>query len=197
MSDERWLRVAYEVAAHSLCVREQVGAVIISAHGDMIAGTWNGPPAGFDHGGLRCDTWCARARPAFEWRPSGDDSLPLNVRTDGDLLVDEDTGRVVDDPYLFYTSRGYVKVEDLSPDYSDCPSLHAEANALSVCDRTQREGGVIYVTSHVCHACAKLVANSGLSTVVIPSDDGFGAAHRRPERSYELLERCGVDVVTV
>lgn len=77
-------------------------------------------------------------------------------------------------------------------DYSDCPSLHAEANALSVCDRSVREGGTIYVTSHTCMGCAKLIANSGLSTLhVYP---GVEAAHRNPANVYAFLEQCGITV---
>jgi len=80
----------------------------------------------------------------------------------------------------------------LMPDYTTCPALHAEANALSVCDRSQREGGKIYTTGDVCFDCAKLIANSGLTEVVVRSD---GGEHRNPSRSYEFLESCGVTVV--
>lgn len=80
----------------------------------------------------------------------------------------------------------------LSQDYSDCPSLHAEANALSVCDRTQREGGTLYVTSHVCYPCAKLVANSGVRRLVVRHRTGF--EHRDPVATYEFLTRCHVSV---
>jgi dCMP deaminase len=82
----------------------------------------------------------------------------------------------------------------LAEDYADCPSLHAEANALSVCDRTAREGGTIYITSDVCLNCAKLIANSGLNRVVVASSDQH--SYRNPERSYDMLRACGL-VVTV
>lgn len=80
----------------------------------------------------------------------------------------------------------------LTSDYSDCPSLHAEANALMVCDRAVREGGTIYVTSHICFTCAKLVANSGLTLAVVRPQAEH--AHRNAAASYEFLERCGVAV---
>lgn len=79
------------------------------------------------------------------------------------------------------------------PGYDDCPALHAEANGLSVCDRSLREGGTLYVTGDVCYACAKLVANSGLSYVVVDRSDP--REYRRSGRSYELLKRCGVEVI--
>jgi dCMP deaminase len=78
-------------------------------------------------------------------------------------------------------------------DYSDCPALHAEANALSVCERTVREGGTIYVTSHMCMGCAKLVANSGLETVVVSPSAEF--THRNADASYSFLESCGLTVI--
>jgi dCMP deaminase len=80
----------------------------------------------------------------------------------------------------------------LAVDYADCPSLHAEANALMVCDRTVREGGTIYVTSDVCISCAKLIANSGLERVIVqPSQE---TPHRNSNTGYSLLRSCGVDV---
>lgn len=84
----------------------------------------------------------------------------------------------------------------LSPDYSDCPSLHAEANALLCSDRSAREGGTIYVTSGVCYGCAKLIANSGLATVVIDASPPNAHKHRDVDRSYLFLESCGITVVT-
>jgi dCMP deaminase len=80
--------------------------------------------------------------------------------------------------------------------YDDCPSLHAEANALSVCDRSLREGGTIYVTTHVCIGCGKLIANSGLKHLVIPAVID-GGEHREAERTYTYLRSIGVQVRTV
>lgn len=79
------------------------------------------------------------------------------------------------------------------PLYHDCVSIHAEANALLFCDRREREGGTIYTTSAICWNCAKLVANSGLSRLVMyaPTDD---VMHRLPESSVDLLVRSGVVV---
>lgn len=77
-------------------------------------------------------------------------------------------------------------------EYSTCPSLHAEANALMVGERSVREGGTIYVTSHVCFTCAKLIANSGLARVVV--EPHFRAAHRPWQSGYTLLENCGIKV---
>lgn len=143
------MTVARTIAQRSLCERDKVGAVIVDRNNRIVPmGTgYNGPPAGFTHGGVGCSGWCLRA----EGHP-------------------------------------------LTNDYSDCPSLHAEANALLCSDRTAREGGTIYITSGVCFGCAKLIANSGLSLVVI--EEGTLHAHRNSEKSYRFLESCGITVVT-
>jgi dCMP deaminase len=79
------------------------------------------------------------------------------------------------------------------PDYSDCYAIHAETNALLYSDRSLRLGGTIYVTSHICFHCCKMVANSGLARVVV--DDTSPAAHRNPMASYNFLLECGLEVV--
>lgn len=90
--------------------------------------------------------------------------------------------------------RGNYDVEDaLHPTYDDCPSLHAEANALMAADRSTWQGGTVYVTGDVCHACAKLLANSGLARVVVQRD-GVDRSYRTSETGYELLRSCGLAV---
>lgn len=88
---------------------------------------------------------------------------------------------------------GFTPVFELENDYSDCPSLHAEANALMRGDRNAREGGTIYVTSHVCMGCAKLIANSGLTDVVVRPR--AADVHREPEKVYRFLDQCGITVM--
>lgn len=88
---------------------------------------------------------------------------------------------------------GFTPIFERAVDYTDCPALHAEANALMRGDRVAREGGTIYVTSHVCMGCAKLIANSGLRDVVVAAQhDG---AHREPEKVYRFLDQCGISVM--
>lgn len=152
--DDTWLTVARVVAERSLCDRDRVGAVIVSATNRIVATGYNGPPGDFQHGNLSCRHWCKRSQVDNGFR------APEVVR------------------------------ELIAADYSDCPSLHAEANALSVCDRSVREGGTIYVTSDVCYGCAKLIANSGLVTVCA-IDTG---TRRHSNDAYSFLEDCGVTV---
>ena len=93
----------------------------------------------------------------------------------------------------FRSERGKAAFERLSPSYDDCPSLHAEANALLRGDRAAREGGTIYTTSHVCMGCAKLIANSGVVAVYVDSSI-TDPVWRSPKQVYEFLEKCGIDV---
>lgn len=160
--DAVWLDVADVVATRSLCDRDQVGSVIVDYRNRIISTGYNGSPEGFVHHGRSCRTWCARA--------AQHEDVEYEIRA-----VD-----------------GTIVREVPAPDYSDCPSLHAEANALMVCDRTVREGGTIYVTSHVCFTCAKLIANSGLERVVVRPR--HPATHRDSPTGYVFLERCGIVV---
>lgn len=77
-------------------------------------------------------------------------------------------------------------------DYSDCPSLHAEANALMTSDRSLRKQGTIYVTSHPCMGCAKLIANSGLAGVFVGHDGQH--EYRRDQAVYGYLRGLGLRV---
>lgn len=143
--------MAAAISARSLCVRDQVGAVIVDIHNKIIGEGYNGPPTGFWHGNSPCDQWCQRT---------------VNVK------LDPENG--------------------LQPDYSDCPALHAESNALMMSDRSLRSGGTIYVTSHICIGCAKLIANSGLHYVRVAAS--IAHDHRRSTASYEFMRKCGLEV---
>lgn len=54
--------------------------------------------------------------------------------------------------------------------YENCVSVHAEMNAIAYADRTRMEGGCIYVTGSICWDCAKVIANSGITSVVYAID---------------------------
>jgi dCMP deaminase len=154
------------IGQRSLCVRDQVGAIIVDATQRIIAEGYNGPPQGFPHNDQPCDQWCERAKMATIDRVFSIEGQPV-------LSFGPDV---------------------LRSDYSDCPALHAEANALAVCDRRDREGGTIYVASDVCWGCAKLIANSGLAHVIVIDR---GRTHRDSQRSYDFMRDCGLEVKVV
>lgn len=161
------MATARAIAKRSLCSRDQVGAVIVTAKNRIIDTGYNGPPQRHDpsRNGDSCVNWCERGKKRTTFRMDG-------------IGVDLLTGMT------------------LAGDYSDCDSLHAEANALLFGDRAQREHGTIYVSSGVCGACAKLIANSGLRRVVYcDTQREDGAPHRDTDRWTAFMQHCGLEVV--
>lgn len=201
--DETWLTLAHGIAKRSLCSRDQVGAVIVSEDNTPLMASYNGSPSGFPHNDKPCTEWCPRAR--------GDNGRWVYRDTNGMYQPEHDVTYIKGVPYWKLSSRpgeawaeldtdaykflGYTWETDLDPNYEDCPSLHAEANGLSRSSHIHRKGGTIYVTSDVCHQCAKLVANSGLSRVVV--DQRTPREHRKADESYNFLETCGLEVVLI
>lgn len=145
------IAMARELARRSLCVRDQVGALIVDRDNKVIGEGYNGPARNTKHEDESCDMWCPRAQTAL-------------------------------------LARG----KTISFDYADCPSLHAEANALVMSDRSLRDGGIIFVTSHPCMACAKLIANSGLTGVYVGHDGTH--EYRRDSSVYGYLMKLGMRV---
>ena len=169
--DEIWMQVAHVIAQRSLCDRDQVGAVVASTSNRIVDTGYNGPPRGMprDEPETGCKSWCPRARgPACD-----------------NYEIHPPHGNCAGWPGLHYA-------------YGDCHSVHAEANALLFGDRTQREGGTIYITSGVCGACAKLIANSGLKRVVCDVGNSPPyAGHRNSGEWFAWLRLCGVECVEV
>ncbi len=79
--------------------------------------------------------------------------------------------------------------------YSNCVSVHAEANALLFADRRDYEGGTIYVTNPCCWDCAKLVSNSGVARVVVKVSEVD--AHYDNDSSLNFIRDCGIVVDTI
>ena len=77
--------------------------------------------------------------------------------------------------------------------YDDCHASHAEVNGLIMGDRSKYEGGTLYCTRVPCYTCAKIIANSGVSRVVlrVASED----AEREPDRSIAMLQDSGLEVI--
>jgi dCMP deaminase len=78
--------------------------------------------------------------------------------------------------------------------YENCYAIHAEANALLHSDWTSRSkagGSTLYVNGPPCFDCAKLIVNSGLSTVVCSYDSSY-ADWRKVK---EFMKSCGIRVI--
>jgi dCMP deaminase len=68
--------------------------------------------------------------------------------------------------------RASADVAHGSP-YGNCIAVHAEANALLHSDRSDRTGGTLYVNGPPCWDCSKLIAGSGIKTVVHARDMAY------------------------
>lgn len=79
-----------------------------------------------------------------------------------------------------------------SPMYDDCPSAHAEANAIARADFSRMQGATVYVSTSCCKGCAKLVANSGIVRVVFV--DEAGREYRHVDETVSFLRDCGIQV---
>lgn len=79
--------------------------------------------------------------------------------------------------------------------YGNCPSIHAEMNALIYSDRSKIEGGTIYSSVFPCIDCAKAISNSGIARVVSVITDAD--AHRNPEVVLDYLAKCNIIVETI
>lgn len=58
--DETWLAVALVLSERSVCVRAQVGAVIVDKQNRVVSTGYNGQPAGIQPG-ESCQQWCPRS----------------------------------------------------------------------------------------------------------------------------------------
>ncbi|MFE9254016.1 deoxycytidylate deaminase [Streptomyces sp. NPDC006879] len=69
--------------------------------------------------------------------------------------------------------RGRLSAEECEPnsDYSNCPAVHAEANAIYHADPHELPGATLYVTRRPCPACATLIASAGVQRVVVLGEE--------------------------
>jgi dCMP deaminase len=88
------------------------------------------------------------------------------------------------------------EIAQLRRDYRDCPSSHAEMNALMFADRSRTESGVMYISSSPCVPCAKAIANSGIRRVVWPSIPSIDI-RRDPEFAVRFFGECRIEVTVL
>lgn len=62
--------------------------------------------------------------------------------------------------------RAHTNVKHLSPDYSNCIAIHAEANAIVYAKKSDMEGATIFITGAPCDGCEKLIAAAGIKEIV-------------------------------
>lgn len=83
--DEVWLGLAELMAVRSRCVRDRVGAVMVTDDNRVISSSYNGAPPTFagDTGGL-CRDWCPRATataPGVAGKPGYEDCYASHAET--------------------------------------------------------------------------------------------------------------------
>jgi dCMP deaminase len=89
----------------------------------------------------------------------------------------------------------HARADSGAPSVVACTSVHAEVNALLRADATVIRGGTIYTTRVPCAPCARVVANSGLSSVVssFSADDDPD----RVKEVVEFLRECGLQAAVI
>ena len=163
--DQTWMAMAISMSKRSKCVNRQVGCVIVTKENRPMAVGYNGPPA--------------------KW--SGAKETTVSVHFGSEVTVDTTSTKTTCSDFC---PRGGSS--DRGTSYSNCVSVHAEANALLFADRRDYEGGTIYVTNPCCWDCAKLVSNSGVARVVVQMSEVDG--HYDNDASLKFIRECGITV---
>jgi dCMP deaminase len=78
----------------------------------------------------------------------------------------------------------------------ECPTVHAEQNALNFADRSRMEGGAFYTSSVPCEACCKAIANSGVRSVTWRATSADAWRGSQEQRSF-LEHDCNLKVAVI
>ena len=164
---------AARAAELSHAIRRQVGAVIVKDD-SVISYGYNGMPAGWDND---CENKDYMSGDAGAWLSPDEiyERWPFEEEIE---LVDPDDGSVK-------TTRRYAL--KTKPEV-----LHAESNAIAKLARSSQSGrdADIFITTAPCLDCAKLIHQSGISSVYYR--DSY-----RDMAGVEFLEKSGVKVEQV
>lgn len=80
-----------------------------------------------------------------------------------------------------------------TPNYDNCPTVHAEVNACARASGIRASRATGYCTNPPCSNCCKTLAASGIVRMVYRL--GEEDQHRNPEASQRFLESCGIEVI--
>jgi len=158
-----YMDMADRVAQMSHAVRRKVGSVMVK-EGNIISFGWNGMPAGWDN---KCEDRV--------WDTGAGGWL------DPDEFLEKYPYEAFSDEDNSFIGRYGLKTK---PEV-----LHSEANAILKIARSSEssEGSTLFTTLAPCHDCAKLIYQSGISSV-------YYRDTYRDSRGVEFLEKCGVKV---
>ena len=160
--DEYGMFLAFAASLRSADLSRQVGAVILSAHGELISTGTNDVPA--SGGGLY---WPGKSDKR-DWKRKGDE----NERRRNALVVEimkkafpEDSA---DEKTLLKKGKELFSDTSLMNITEFGRAVHAEMEALLSAARSGISplGGTLYTTTFPCHNCAKHIVASGIKRVV-------------------------------
>lgn len=153
--DAYFLGIAGAVALRADCTRRQVGAVITQNHRIVSTG-YNGAPAG-QPGCL--SGACPRGEHA--------------------RVIKSDVSGAYEACSCGYHYWPCPESSTQGTDYSNCISIHAEANALLYANRADCQGATIYITHEPCPDCTKLIRGAGIIKAYWPEGSINDASEAR------------------
>lgn len=106
----------------------------------------------------------------------------------GSIIVSEDNTVMLSVGYNG-NAKGLANVPE-SDEPGKSGFLHAELNAVIKCDYNFPKRKHMYCTHSTCRACAKIVANAGISRFV------YGTMYRDAS-GLDVLRDCGVEVLSL
>lgn len=152
LKDRVYFEMAKTISKLSRNCGNKVGAVIIDNKGKVISTGYNGPPSSFDDD-------------IIDFTSGKSVNLKVNI----DVLCNTNNFEKLftEDEYKDLPIVDRMGFPCLEYEFNKTPfMLHAEMNAiLTVDDRARLEGATIYVTHVPCDVCAKLIAQTGITTV--------------------------------
>lgn len=164
MADSRpsWKRygviLARAVATRADCTRRQVGAVILDKDNRVASTGYNGSYSG----GPSCLAGeCPRGRHYLS--PKRHDPLGLSMCA---------CGRVWPCPEAVEPGSSY----DTGP--GACIGVHAEMNAILLCDTDRLVGATLCVTDKPCDGCLKHISQTRIAHIVYPEGEALVACYR-------------------
>lgn len=169
ISNQTFMRIAYQVASESKAEKRKVGAVIVKDN-NIIALGYNGTPSGFDN--------CC------------EDKIVINANLKSVSVNIPEPRQISEMDEPLPLSVCYDKVEYELKTRPEV--LHAESNAISKCARStySSEGADIFVTTAPCIECAKLIIQAGIKNV-------FWSEEYKSMDGIRLLEKANIYVKRV